>query len=112
MGAFGASQERTFSGQFGYQNLGSLGYFSSPVFGVGCALFAAFFSRESSSRRTCTRIGCGAKRRGRLCRMAALYLLANETVQNQEQQHLDAGTVQVLHHLLELCDLAASDPAA
>jgi hypothetical protein len=43
--------------------------------------------------------------------MAALYLLANETVQNQ-QQHLDAGTVQVLHHLLELCDLAASDPAA
>jgi hypothetical protein len=42
--------------------------------------------------------------------MAALYLLANETVQNQQQQHLDAGTVQAIHHLLELCDLAASDP--
>src|ERR1700719_3901411 len=63
-----------------------LGYFCSPVFGVGCALFAAFFSRESSSRRACTRIGCGANRRGRICRMAAFYLLADETVQNQQQQ--------------------------
>jgi hypothetical protein len=29
--------------------------------------------------------------------MAAFYLLAEETVQNQQQQHLDTGTVQVLH---------------
>jgi hypothetical protein len=34
--------------------------------------------------------------------MAAFYLLADETVQNQQQQHLATGTVQVLHHLLEL----------
>jgi hypothetical protein len=39
--------------------------------------------------------------------MAALYLLANETVKNQRQQHRDAGTVQAIHRLLELCDLAA-----
>jgi hypothetical protein len=48
MGAFGASQERTFSWQFGHQNLGFLGYFCSPVFGVGCALFALFSAEKAA----------------------------------------------------------------
>jgi hypothetical protein len=49
MGAFGACQERP-SQAFAYRKSRLPGYFYSPVFGLGCALFAAFFPAEKAAQ--------------------------------------------------------------
>jgi hypothetical protein len=92
MGAFGACQERP-SQAFAYRKSRLPGYFCSPVFGLGCALFAAFFPAEKAAQGVRV-LELVAALNSEVDFLNGGLLLADETVQNQQQQHLATGTVR------------------